>query len=118
VRSSWLLGTVCACMSSEKGWWQSLIRLTELRRQGHFVELRIEGQLTGESPTVLEGELSRYEMEGVRAVDLACDGLTSVSPRIADDLKWPEGLRVRFVTSRPAQFELLTGYGVDAALDR
>jgi hypothetical protein len=92
-----------------------VIRLTEVRRDGDEVELRAEGSLSEEALEVLQAELARYREGGVVLACLNCDGLT-VSPRRLVDHRWPDGLRVEWVTTRPSQYDLLEGHGLTITL--
>jgi hypothetical protein len=94
---------------------RSVIRLTEVRRHGEEAELRVEGSLSEQALEVLQAELTRYRDAGVATARLACDGLT-VSPRRLVDHRWPDGLRVEWVTTRPSQYDLLEGHGLTITL--
>ena len=89
-----------------------MIRLTELERQPRTAVVRVEGNLTGDGLVLLAGELRRYREAGCERVLLEADGLQLVSHRIHADVAWPEGLEVRFATSRPPLARLLAGYGL------
>ena len=90
-----------------------MIRLTELSRDDGNVRLRLEGDLDEEALTLLDQLLQEYgeTIDGVMILE--CDGLTTVTPRVGAR-PWPLG--VVFSSSRPAQVELLRGYGVRALL--
>lgn len=94
-----------------------MIRLTEVRQVGDDVELRVEGTLSEEALEVLQTELMRYREGGVATARLVCDGLTVSPPRLVEH-RWPDGLRVDWVTTRPSQFDLLEGHGLTVTLRR
>ena len=89
-----------------------MIRLTELERGPRVAIVRVEGSLIGHGLALLATELHRYRDEGCDRVVLHVDGLQSVSHRIQSGAAWPEGLEVRFLTTRSPLARLLTGYGL------
>lgn len=90
-----------------------MIRLTELSRDDGNVRLRLEGDLDEEALTLLDQLLKEYGEAVNGVVTLECDGLTTVTPRVGAR-PWAPG--VVFSSGRPAQVDLLRGYGVRALL--